>query len=49
MTRLTRTGSTGMAHAAPAVWSRSQVPSSPYIPIGIDFQHSVCAVALEDL
>ena len=37
MTRMTRTGSPGMTHAAQVVWPRSQVLSSQCIPIGIDF------------
>lgn len=49
MTRMTRTGSPGMTHATLAMWPRSHMPASQHILIGIDFLHSVCAVAFKDL
>ena len=42
-------GRFAMTHVTSAVWPRSQVLSSQYIPPGIDFLHSVRAVAFKDL
>ena len=49
MPRLTRTGCPGMTPVTLAMWPRSQMPALQYLPIGIDFLHSVRAVAFKDL